>query len=527
MRREFDRFAIAFARQASGLFAFRSGLPHCVPGFLPGPDSAAIAAALLSPAQCGSTSSKLLRSSTNLSFLISGTIRRFRTFIFVVRERLLAIAKAQIKRAGLFYFVFLMFSYTTGGPFGMEEMVTTSGPGLTLLYILLIPLFWSVPVSLATAELTTAIPVEGGFYRWVRAGYGDFWGFLAGWWNWSASWLLGASYAVLFSDYLTAWFPSLVGWKHYLVSLMLISFLAYINIRGIQLVGMVATMLEFSVLIPVLWLCVIAANQWRHNPFVPLTPPHLPPFQVFGVGLALGLWLYSGYEQLSSVAEEIENPQQNYPRALAMVIPLSIATYFFPAFFSLAALGNWQEWNTAYLSKAAELIGGRWLGLLMTIAAMLGNVSLLNATVLTSTRMPSSMAEDGYLPPIFAQRHPKYGSPWIAILISSAIYAALAFHTLVQLLTVYVWLRILVTVLTVLSAWRLRKRKPQTLRPFHIPWGNLGLGYVVIAPILMGVVALIGSDRFALKWGPLPVLFGVAMYFGLPWIKGLVAGNPR
>src|SRR5208283_565581 len=234
-----------------------------------------------------------------------------------------------------------------------------------------------------------------------------------------------------------------------------------------------------------------------------------------------------GYEQLSSVAEEIENPQRNYPRALAIVIPLSIATYFFPAFFSLAALGNWQEWNTAYLSKAAELIGGGWLGLLMTLAAMLGNVSLLNATVLTSTRMPSSMAEDGYLPVFFAQKHPKYGSPWIAILISSAIYAAVAFHTLAQLLTVYVWLRILVTVLTALSAWRLRKTKPDVPRPFQIPWGNLELGYVVIAPILMGGVALVSSDRFALKWGPFPVLFGVLVYFVLPRLKGLFAGDAR
>jgi amino acid transporter len=444
-----------------------------------------------------------------------------------VQERLLDLSNPRIKKAGLFCFVFLMFSYTTGGPFGMEEMVGTSGPGLTLLYILLIPLFWSVPVSLVTAELTTAIPVEGGFYRWVRAGYGDFWGFLAGWWNWSASWLLGGGYAVLFSDYLTIWFPSLVGWKHYLVSLALISFLAYINIRGIQLAGMVATILEFSVLLPILLLCVIAASEWHHNPFVPLTPPHVPPFQVFGVGLALGLWLYSGYEQLSSVAEEIENPQRNYPRALAIVIPLSMAVYFFPALLSLAALGNWNEWTVAYLSRAAELIGGSWLGLLMTVAAMLCNVSLLNATILTSTRMPSSMAEDGYLPAFFAQKHPKYGSPWIAILISSAIYAALALHTLAQLLTVYVWLRILVTILTVLSAWRLRQTKPDTPRPFHIPWGKVGLGYVVIAPILMGVVALAGSDRFALKWGPLPVVFGVLAYFALPRIKALSAQNRR
>src|SRR5277367_2648185 len=99
----------------------------------------------------------------------------------------LAISKSAAKKANLFYFVFVMYAYTTAGPFGLEEQVTTSGPGLTLLYHLLLPLFWCIPVSLASAELTTAIPVEGGFYRWVRAGFGNFWGFLAGWWNWTAS----------------------------------------------------------------------------------------------------------------------------------------------------------------------------------------------------------------------------------------------------------------------------------------------------------------------------------------------------
>ena len=418
-----------------------------------------------------------------------------------------------------------MFAYTTGGPFGMEEMVTTSGPGLTLLYLLVLPFFWCIPVSLVAAELTTTIPVEGGFYRWVRASFGDFWGFLAGWWNWSASWLLGGSYAVLFSDYLANYFPFLAGWKHYAVSVALISVLAYVNTRGIQMVGRVATVLEISVLIPVLLLCVIGAARWRYNPFHPFVPPHVPPFQVFGVGLALGLWLYSGYEQCSSVAEEIENPQRSYPRALAIVVPLSVATYFLPALFSLAALGNWQEWNTAYLSTAAKLIGGGWLGFLMTAAAMLGNVSLLNATVLTSTRMPSSMAEDGYLPPVFAAKHKKFGTPWIAILISSAIYALLAFHTLAQLLTVYVWLRILVTVLTVLAAWRLRKARPEVKRPFRIPWGGAGLAYVVIAPLAMSAVALVGSDKFALKWGPVPVALGVMAYFVFPKIRAMVEAS--
>src|ERR1700732_2517746 len=150
---------------------------------------------------------------------------------------------------------------------------------------------------------------------------------------------------------------------------------------------------------------------------------------------------------------------------------------------------------------------------------MLGNVSLLNATVLTSTRMPSSMAEDGYLPPVFAAKHPKYGTPWIAILISSGIYALLCFQTLAQLLTVYIWLRTLVTVLTVLAAWRLRQKFPEMNRPFRIPWGKAGLVYVVVAPILMGTLAIVASDKFALKWGPVPVALGVVAYIVFARIK--------
>jgi amino acid transporter len=421
-----------------------------------------------------------------------------------------------IRKAGLLAFVFVMYSYTTAGPFGLEDQVTTSGPGLTLLYHLILPFFWCIPVSLVAAELTTAVPVEGGFYRWVRIGYGDFWGFLAGWWNWSASFVLGGVYAVLFSDYLTFYFPQVTGWKHYLASLGLIALIAYINVRGIQMVGVVATVLELFILLPVVVLCGMAVPKWQHNPFSPFIPPHVPLFQVFGVGLALGLWLYSGYEQLSTVAEEVENPQRNYPITLALVIPLSIATYFLPTMLSLAALGNWQQWHTRYFSDAAELIGGRWLGLSMTLAAMFTNVTVLNATVLTSTRMPFAMAEDGYLPAVLTAKHPRYGTPWVAILASSVVYGLLAFHTLAELITVYLWLRVATTVLTVLSAWRLRQTCPDLARPFRIPWGRAGLLYVVVAPLIMSAVALLGSDRFSLRWGPVAILLGPTIYLFLP-----------
>src|ERR1017187_841066 len=401
-----------------------------------------------------------------------------------------------LRKAGLFYLVFVMFSYTTGGPFGLEDMVTTSGPGMTLV----------------SAELTAAMPVEGGFYRWTRAAFGDFLGFLAGWWNWSASFLLGGAYAVLFTDYLVYYFPGITGWKHYLVSVALIAVITWINVRGIQMVGQVATALEIFIFVPVMTMIVMALMKWHHNPFVPLIPPHQPTFKIFGVGLALGLWLYSGYEQLSTVAEEVENPQRAYPRALALVVPLSIAAYFLPTLAGLASAGNWEKWHTGFFSDAARMIGGPWLGTWMTLAAMVGNVALLNSTILTTTRMPFAMAEDGYLPGALTRTHARYGTPWLAIVVSAMIYGLLAWQSLGQLISVYIWLRSATTVLTVLSAWKLRRTQPELKRSFTIPGGRTGLLYVVAAPVAMALVALLGSDRFGMIGGAIAIVVGPLVY---------------
>ena len=325
-----------------------------------------------------------------------------------------------LRKAGLFYLVFVMFSYTTGGPFGLEDMVTTSGPGLTLLFLLVLPFFWCIPVSLVSAELTTAMPVEGGFYRWTRAAFGDFWGFLAGWWNWSASFLLGGAYAVLFTDYLVYYFPQMTWWQHYLISVALIAVLTWVNVRGIQMVGQVATALEIFIFIPVLTMIVLGLAHWHHNPFSPFIPPHQPTFKVFGVGLALGLWLYSGYEQLST-----RRRRGGEPAARLSARTRSGRSAIDRRIFSPNPRGPrlGRQLGTmayGYFSEAAAIIGGSlrgrpWLGTWMTVAAMVGNVALLNSTVLTTTRMPFAMAEDGYLPEVLTRKHPRYGTPWLAI----------------------------------------------------------------------------------------------------------------
>src|SRR5438067_7129966 len=111
-------------------------------------------------------------------------------------------APRKYQRLGLGGFVAVLYAYCAAGPFGFEEMVSASGPGMALLFLLVVPWLFSFPVSLATAEMSTAMPVEGGFYRWTRAAFGNFWGFQCGWWNWTGTFLMSGAYGVLLADYI-------------------------------------------------------------------------------------------------------------------------------------------------------------------------------------------------------------------------------------------------------------------------------------------------------------------------------------
>ncbi len=103
---------------------------------------------------------------------------------------------------------------------------------------------------------------------------------------------------------------------------------------------------------------------------------------------------------------------------------------------------------------------------------------------------------------------------------SAVIYGLLAWQSLAQLITVYIWLRSATTVLTVLSAWKLRRTKPNMPRAFKIPGGNVGLFYVVGAPVVMAMLALLGSDRFGMIGGAITMVLG-------PLVYGIIALTSR
>jgi len=393
-------------------------------------------------------------------------------------------------------------------------MISTSGPGLAFIFLLVVPLLFSVPIALATAEMTTVMPVEGGFYRWSRAALGDFWGFQSGWWNWTGTFLMSASYGVAMADYLDAWIPLHSRFEHWVVAVLFLIVVAAINILGVRLVGNLTLGLLLVMFIPILVFIFVGFHHAHFNPFQPIFPAGRPWREAYGVGLALALWSYAGYEQLSTVIEEVEKPERNFPLGLAIVVPLTIAVYVLTLAAGLAALGNWQQWETGYMVTAARLIGGAGLGTAMFVASAIANFILLESTVLSVTRVPLTMAEDGYLHPMLAKVSARFGTPVRSIVLSTALFAALAVFSVPQLIAVYAWSRMALSTLTMISFWQMRRKYPDAPRSFRVAGGKLGAIAVVLAPTLLFAWAMINSDPTARVWGMLNLVSGpLAFWF--------------
>jgi len=253
-------------------------------------------------------------------------------------------------------------------------------------------------------------------------------------------------------------------------------------------------------------------HEAQFNPFHPFFPTGKRWQEAYGVGLAIALWTYAGYEQLSTVIEEVEKPERNFPIGLAIVIPLSIVGYVVTLAAGLAALGNWQEWQTGYLVTAGRLVGGKILGTGIFVASVIANFALLDSTLLSVSRLPLTMAEDGYFHPALGRIDARFGTPVRSILLSAALCSALAIFTVPQLIAVYAWTRMATSVQTMLSFWQFRRKYPSTPRSFRAPGGRFATLMMVLTPTLLFAWAMIYSDVSTRKWGLLNLASGPLAY---------------
>jgi amino acid transporter len=397
--------------------------------------------------------------------------------------------------------VMVMFCAISGGAYGLEKSIKASGPGMALLLILITPLIWSLPIALMAAELSSAMPVEGGYYAWVKKGLGPFWGFQAGWWSWVDSFVDTAIYPVLFVGYLSTTLEQNLGfhllkdnpWAAWGVGLLVIWTFAWLNIRGVKAVGNWSTVFTLLILAPFAVMSVIGAAKWVMHP-VPIGSPFIRPETsvsgAFALGLYIIMWNYLGWEGLSTVNGEIDDAKRTFPRALALTIPLVTLAYLLPVAAGLVA-APWSEWDESYFPIAAAKVGGAWLGLWIGICGLVSASGLFNANMLANSRLPFVLAADGYLPQGVRRLHPLFGTPWVGILLCAVIYSVFTLTAFSDLVVVDVIVYSAVLLLELAALVSLRIKLPNMQRPFRVPGGGPGLIAVVLFPVVLVTLAIV------------------------------------
>ena len=315
-------------------------------------------------------------------------------------------ATSSARRVRLITVFFMIYILVSGGSFGIEDMVSSSGPGLTLLLLVLLPVFWSLPMALIASELGSAMPGEGGFYVWARRALGDFWGFQTAWW-WSLSIFVDSSvYVVLAVGYLQNWLDFSQLW-FYVICWAIIAVFTLMNILGVKLVALSSTLFSVIILAPFFALIVVGLAKWNFNPLTPVTVPGAPFFGtggVFALGLAIGVWMYSGYESMSTLSGEIRNPQRVIPRALMLAVPFIIVMYVLPTrrrprrLRQLGHVGTTAGDGYVSFVEIGKALGGSALGLALLASALLGNLALYLDYLASGARPLFAIAADGLFP---------------------------------------------------------------------------------------------------------------------------------
>lgn len=419
-----------------------------------------------------------------------------------------------VKRAGFLSLLGLMYASACGGPYGTEDFVALVGPGLFMALLFVTPWCWGLPTAFATAELSRR-PVAGGYYRWAREYLGEFWGYQEGMWNLLMSLLDNALYPVLFARVVAHMIPGFTALEQWLAAVSFIVVLTYLNYRGIRIAGATAVTLNVILIAPLVWLVVAAFAQARFDPFVPFAAPGADLAGRFGACLALAMWLYSGYYEVSAAADEIEKPARNIPLALLVLAPLVIASYALPTLAGLVATGGWQGWTSGQFATIGREVAGPVLGYWLFLGSMASQAVIFLAYVLWWSRLVWAMSDDGELPRFLRKLDPRYGTPHRILALYAVAYSVLVALPFENLLVADIWLTGASNMILQASLVRSRAMLPEAGPGFRIPGGRVGLWLNVLMPASTWALLLVFTARDHLLLGGASLLIPALLY----WIQ--------
>jgi glutamate:GABA antiporter len=322
----------------------------------------------------------------------------------------------------------LVLFYVVAG-ISLRWIATAAGHGPSSLVIWFLAwLLLYIPLALSVIELSSRFPAEGGFYVWTKKAFGEGAGFFAAWTYWVSNLPYYPSVLYFAASNVLFLHPALQRYNQkpfYFVcfSLSVLIGLTFLNILGLNLAKWAHNLGALAMWIPALiimglgfavWIYFGSATSLTPRAFVPTT--HVRDM----IFWSIIIFSFIGCESASVMAEEIHDARRNIPRALLLAGFTVAVCYMLGTFCLLLALPSSETSNLDGLAQAIAKSSYRFhLHGVTEFAAfliVLSNIGAAGAYFAATARLPFVAGLDGYLPRIFGKLHPRFKTPWVAIL---------------------------------------------------------------------------------------------------------------
>ena len=333
----------------------------------------------------------------------------------------------------------ILFYVVTGISLRWIATAAAAGPSSILIWIGAWLAFYT-PLALSVIELSSRYPNEGGLYVWSKRAFGDFSGFISAWTYWTSN--LPYFPAILYFAASNALFIRSGAWGHlsnnttfYIVfSLIALAAVTWLNVIGLDVGKWLHNLGALAMWIPVMIVIGMGMIAWhRFGSATAFTPHTLIPKTHLNdiIFWSVLTFAFGGCETASFMGEEIKNARRTIPFAL-FVAGLTVTFCYIVGTVSVmlalpaSEVSDLQGLMQA-IAKTAERIG--WQGVIPFAAFMiaLSNLGAAGAYLAAVARLPFVAGIDRFLPPVFGALHPRWRTPWVALVVQAALGAVFVF----------------------------------------------------------------------------------------------------
>jgi putative glutamate/gamma-aminobutyrate antiporter len=408
--------------------------------------------------------------------------------------------------------VFTLAMINVAAVLNLAQLSILAEYGLSaVFYVVTAALLFFIPVSLVSAELATGWPKTGGVYVWVKEAFGPSLGFLAIWLQWFENVVWYPTILSASSAYIAfAFNPSLASNPMYtLIMIFLITWvITLINFRGMKLSGQVSSYCTIAGTLFPAALVIVLGLLWVLGGGTSQTPLTLnslvPEFNAANILFLVGIFLsFAGIEMSAVHAQEVKDPQKNYPKAILLsAFVILVVSVLGALAISVVVPKADIQLNAGVMeafSKFFKLHNIPWIMPLIAILVAAGSVGAVSTWVVGPSKGLLVTARDGDLP-LFFQKVNENGMPTNLLISQAVIITLLSLIFLFEpsvnssywLLTVLTsQLYLIMYILMFAAAIKLRYSRPMVKRPYKVPGGNVGMWVVAGVGIISSLVAIL------------------------------------